>query len=123
MKRAVRITGSAVNAGFPIQKPAIHMNQTPDCPRCSGQRIAPGRVSAYWPASFVPDETRFFRVGFPFSTTAGALRLTRGFACLDCGLFWTSVSTLDLQMVIEKWGNEELKARLLDGDEAEFRED
>ena len=100
------------------------MNETPDCPRCGSQRIAPGRISGGWPVSFVPDETgSHLRLGFLFLSMAGALRLTRGFACLDCGLLWTSVSTLDLQIIIEKSGAGELKARLLDSDEADFRED
>ena len=88
------------------------------CPSCGSERIAAGRISAQdWAASFQPDGIRSFQLGVPFLMTRSSVHVEKAHACVDCGHIWLRVPPQQLQAVIEKWGKDELRNRLLGPDE------
>ncbi len=87
------------------------------CPRCGSGRVASGSISgALEPATFQPDETKLFAMGF-LSGTPSSVRLDRASACIQCGLIWADISPSSLRAVIEIWGKPDLKTRLLSDNE------
>lgn len=91
----------------------LSANTSISCPRCGSGRVASGSISgALEPATFQPDETKLLALGF-LSGTPSSIQLDRACACIQCGLDWADISSPKLRAVIEKWGKQDLKARLL----------
>jgi len=60
------------------------------CPKCSRHNVQKGRF-AWEGAFFMPDGlTRF-----TFCLSTGGFCNDEAFACLDCGLVWSSIASLD----------------------------
>jgi hypothetical protein len=75
----------------------------PDCLQCNSQRVTKGCVENYeshQPAVFRPQGMRTFTL-----TLIGGTRLSEeAYACLDCGLIWSSTSPEKLAAFIRKHG-------------------
>ena len=76
----------------------------PQCLQCKSGRVTKGRVENYenhCTAIFRPEGLKEFTL-----TLAGGTELgTEAFACLDCGLVWSSTSPSKLAAFIEKHCN------------------
>ena len=69
------------------------------CLGCNSDRITRGKItSARAVPVFEPEGRRFFS----FSLLCGTEFNGDAFACLDCGLVWSSTSTQELQEFIRK---------------------
>jgi len=72
------------------------MNQ---CLSCRSDRVVSGKIEAARdPAVFHPDGLR----SFAFTLLGGTKLTEQAFACLDCGLVWSSTSAGELRMFMEK---------------------
>jgi hypothetical protein len=73
----------------------------PQCLQCKGQRVTKGRVESdegHAPAIFRPHGLRAFTF-----TLAGGTELSKeAYACLDCGLVWSSTTPAKLAAFIQK---------------------
>jgi len=69
------------------------------CLSCRSDRVVSGKIAAGRdPAVFQPDGLR----SFTFTLLGGTKFTEQAFACLDCGLVWSSTSAGELRMFIEK---------------------
>ena len=69
------------------------------CLSCRSDRVVSGKISAGRdPAVFQPDGLR----SFTFTLLGGTKFTEQAFACLDCGLVWSSISAGELRMFVEK---------------------
>ena len=81
----------------PLSRP-IHMTQ---CLQCKSRRVTSGSIVDYesaQPAHFRPHGLRFFTL----TLTQGPQLAKEGFACLECGLVWSSTSAEKLVTFIRK---------------------
>ena len=72
-----------------------------DCLKCKSNRIAKGRIENFesaQPAIFRPGEQKTFAL----TITGGTQLEEEAFACLDCGLVWSSTSPEKLVAFIRK---------------------
>jgi len=79
----------------------MHM---PQCLRCKSERVTKGSVVNYEdsrPAVFRPQGLRFLTIG------QGPQLVEEGFACLDCGLVWSSTPPDKLATFIRKHCDQE----------------
>ena len=73
----------------------------PECLQCKSRRVTRGSVVNYenaGPAVFRPKGLRFLAL----TLTQGPQLEKKGFACLDCGLVWSSTSPDKLAAFIRK---------------------
>lgn len=77
----------------------------PQCLQCNSQRVTKGRVENYenhQPAIFRPDGLRTFT----FTLNGGTQLSENAYACLDCGLVWSSTQADKLAAFIRKHCNQ-----------------
>ena len=73
----------------------------PQCLQCKSRRVIPGSVVSAddgVPAAFRPPNLRFLAA----TLTQGPELVKQGYACLDCGLVWSSTSPDKLARFIRK---------------------
>jgi hypothetical protein len=73
----------------------------PQCLKCNSQNVTSGRVVSYdcgQAAVFRPQGLRFVSL----TLTQGPQLADEGFACLDCGLVWSSTAPDKLSTFIRK---------------------
>jgi DNA-directed RNA polymerase subunit RPC12/RpoP len=83
------------------------------CPACNNERVIKGRYLDQIGGGL----SQVFRPGgLKLLTLIGSdLRVSNGdrfYACLDCGLLWSSIDNRKLVRIIEKHGNIKTKQRL-----------
>jgi hypothetical protein len=72
-----------------------------ECLKCKGNRVVKGRIENYenhGPAIFRPQELRTFAL----TITGGTQLVEEAFACLNCGLVWSSTPPEKLATFIQK---------------------
>jgi len=70
-----------------------------ECLSCHSVRVVSGKIAAGRdPAVFQPDGLH----SFAFTLSGGTRFTEQAFACLDCGLVWSSTSARELRVFIEK---------------------
>jgi hypothetical protein len=70
------------------------------CLKCGSEKVIQGRLrgsSKSWPAVFRPKSMRWFNL----SLYGGVFTDGKSFACLDCGLVWTSAAPHELRMFVK----------------------
>ncbi len=71
------------------------------CMRCKSERVTKGSVVNYdsrQAASFRPEGLRFFTL----TLAQGPQLADEGYACLDCGLVWSSITPDELAAFIRR---------------------
>lgn len=75
----------------------------PACLKCGSEKVIEGRLcnsGETWTAVFRPTSTPIF----DFSLYGGVFVDSKSFACVDCGLIWSSASPEELRTFVEKHG-------------------
>ena len=73
----------------------------PACLKCGSEKVIQGRLVSNrmtWGAVFQPKSIRFLNL----SLYGGAVTDSKSFACLDCGLIWSSASPEELRTFVKK---------------------
>lgn len=75
----------------------------PACPKCGSEKLIEGRIRNPgkgwgWDSVFRPKTIRWFCI----SLDGGVVVDNESFACLDCGLIWSSASPEELRSFVKK---------------------
>lgn len=97
------------------------MTKSPICLRCGSLRVIDGELkSSRGDPWFMPHAVRTPAkiLSFVAGELMGISLLTNlAYVCLDCGLLWADVGLTSAEGQVERWGSDDLKARLRLSDE------